>query len=281
MSATPARERLLKLPNAPLAEVVFEFRWALRGPADGPPWSRQDPGYPLLVPEFTAAARRRGYAFSRKLNTDANAIVAAHSVDFRFFKREDLPFPIWQIGPGIFACNESTNYSWNYFRKQCLAGVKTIYSCYPTAKNLNISPIHLEIRYIDFFNRDLLGHTNIVDFLNDNTNLAIDSTRLLNDRQLGPFSEGRLQLSQSIVGKDNTRFYIDVANARTGDEDAIALTSKVITSYSNFTLPAGGIARERSLSGWLDDAHGVTSSFFRNFISDALMAKFKAPRKAG
>ena len=109
------------LPNAPLTEVVFEMRWALEDRGKGVSTSSSDPGYPLLVDNFSVAAKKYGLNF--ELRMDREGIMAAHSIGYRYRKGKEQLFPIWQIGPGIFASNDSTTYEWESYKNLTLEAV--------------------------------------------------------------------------------------------------------------------------------------------------------------
>jgi hypothetical protein len=72
---------------------------------------------------------------------------AAHSVVRRFYKAKDRPFPIMQIGPGIFATNESSEYDWRLFKKQAEQGIRALLRSYPKLDFFILKPIHMELRY--------------------------------------------------------------------------------------------------------------------------------------
>ena len=105
----------MKLPNAPLLEVIFELRWALEGAENLPVQLRQDPAYPLLAYEFTEKAKLHGFVHRREIEGFPTGPLG-HKVHYRYNENENAPFPIWQIGPGVFAYNESTEYEWKSYR---------------------------------------------------------------------------------------------------------------------------------------------------------------------
>ena len=51
-----------KLPSAPLAEVVFEMRWALQGPPELPVQLLSDPGYYVLADAFGREVAKDGFS---------------------------------------------------------------------------------------------------------------------------------------------------------------------------------------------------------------------------
>jgi hypothetical protein len=68
----PANKPLAKLPNAPLAEAVFEYQWALPGPESLPSLLKSDPGYYAARDGFTTRAKKLGFGVVR----DMTALVA-------------------------------------------------------------------------------------------------------------------------------------------------------------------------------------------------------------
>jgi uncharacterized protein (TIGR04255 family) len=113
-----------RLPNAPLAEVVFELRWILeQGPIPGP-YMNFDPMLIPLLQKFSVAMENSG--FSHKQDFAHPAQTTPYGVVRRFYKNDESPFPIVQIGAGIFATNESTQYEWRTFKAQVLRYVVSV-----------------------------------------------------------------------------------------------------------------------------------------------------------
>ncbi len=111
----------MQLPNAPLVEVIFELHWNLLGTPtlqNAPSPFRTDPGYPYLVSGFPKAADKAGYVHQREVNSSTPLGPLAYVVQHRFQKHEDVVLPLWQIGPGIFTCNDSSTYEWASFRTE-------------------------------------------------------------------------------------------------------------------------------------------------------------------
>ena len=276
-----SKRKSLKLPNAPLAEVIFELRWALPGDPTVPIQIRQDPGYVLLTEGFTALARKRGFRSRRAMSADSSALIAGHSVGFRFFPVEEAPYPIWQIGPGIFACNESVNYEWPMYRQLCLKGIETLYSTYPRISHFSLEPVHLELRYVDVFTEDMLGHNDILQFLRQNTKLGFQLKEFSANGRLASRTEGRALFAQKTKADTNTDFSYEVAGGSSSGKPSMIVISKVTTRKDKIAAPVASSSREKFYAKWLDDAHEITSQFFKDFVSDQLMRKFKATVKAG
>src|SRR5712691_9461333 len=137
-----------QLPNAPLVEAVFEMRWALQGPPGVPTLLHTDPGFLQTQEAFSARAAKIGFPARRDM-TQGPEMPGGHTISRRFFPLPEVGFPILQIGPGIFATNQSTEYDWENFRKQALQGVRAVLESYPALPNFPMNPIYLELRYVD------------------------------------------------------------------------------------------------------------------------------------
>jgi len=93
------------LPKAPMVEVVFELRWKLQtGPKGEVMVLQSDPGLVPLVDRFSKRMKQIGFSYQRDMSHPLQT--GPHGVARRFSKSADLPFPLQQIGPGIFASNE-------------------------------------------------------------------------------------------------------------------------------------------------------------------------------
>src|ERR1043165_8883659 len=101
----PAGDRL---PNAPLSEVVFELRWELLPDPSGP--FPTDPGLAPLIDQFTTRIKAKGFGIAKDMAQ--HSFVVAHTVARRFYQAEDAPFPLMQVGPGVFATNQDSKYVW-------------------------------------------------------------------------------------------------------------------------------------------------------------------------
>jgi uncharacterized protein (TIGR04255 family) len=264
----------MKLPNAPLSEVVFELRWELEGAESVPIQLRRDPAYPLLAYQFAEEAKRHGFPIQRDLSGQQPSPLG-HSIQYRYFRAADVPFPLWQIGPGIFAYNESTDYEWNSYRESLQQALNALLTSYPKTKAFRMRPIHLELRYVDVFDHDLLGHTDLEKFLQRDTTLSIDINDFFyRDNFDGPFV-GRLDIRRRLKTDRDSYFNMVVSTGESDGRTALILISKVFKQSDNMDL--GNQARfilGRILK-WTDIAHDLTHNFFWDLIGDELMRKFK------
>lgn len=263
----------MKLPNAPLAEVVFELRWALEGPSDVPVQLRQDPAYSLMSYEFTDRAKRAGFVFRREMSTSPTGPLG-HSVHYRFTQDDQSPFPLLQIGPGLFAYNESTNYEWTAFKKSLREALRILLASYPKTKLLRMKPVHMELRYIDTFDVDLLGHNDIARFVNENTNMKIEQNEFLRSKHFSEETEGRIHLIKRLKDAPDTIFSFDAGAGEANNRPGIVSFTKVIKQAADLELGETPGPIMSNITKWADRAHGLTHEFFWDFIGADLMKKF-------
>jgi uncharacterized protein (TIGR04255 family) len=106
--------------------------------------------------------KRHGYGFFRDMSPPLET--GAYGVARRFFKSPDSPFPIMQVGPGSLATNESSLYEWNTFKTQIGVGLCTLFDSYPQITFFKLEPSLVELRYIDVFDKSLLGDGGVSRF---------------------------------------------------------------------------------------------------------------------
>lgn len=277
----PAKKRTKsysQLPNAPLVEVVFELHWKLQEDASMPKQFWSDPGYPLLIEEFIPSASKHGFKKTKRMGV--GSILTPHSVGLRFYKSENKPFPLLQIGPGIFASNESAAYDWGTFKRQTLDGVKILLSSYPKTKGLSLAPNYLELRYINSFDSSLSPQQNLITFLNEKSSFNIKLPPFLSKQPIGKSPKARLFFDFPVVKKKNTSFQVEIGSGTAKDKKTILLTSRVISTLDKANIGKTDKTQINYISKWLELAHSLTSPFFKDFVDKSLMAEFKKDTNA-
>jgi uncharacterized protein (TIGR04255 family) len=260
---------LEKLPNAPLVEAVFELRWAVQ-----PGIAYADPGFPALREAFSKQAKRLGFVAHRDM-APPDLAAAPHSVARRFYVAEDKDFPLMQIGPGIFAANESVEYNWAAFRKQVVDGVRLLLETYPKLSSFPFTPTYLELRYVDAFDASLIDTSDLIEFLNQATTLKLELPEVFT--KIGSIgTKGRLILQTALKQRKDSYFIFDIGSGtRNAGDDIVRMETKVHTG-------AGGVPKVRAVSHflkeldrWLEFAHQHTSPFFKGFVTTKVMDTFR------
>jgi uncharacterized protein (TIGR04255 family) len=252
--------------------VVFEIRWALHGDETIPPPFRVDPGFGVLVDAFTEGARKLGFPVRREIAPISQ--LNAWQIFCRYYRSDNQNFPILQIGPGIFAANQSSEYDWISFRKLAREGVELLLRAYPRLRDFPFSPIQSELRYIDVFDQGVIGTLDFVEFANTATTMKISLPN-----KLSGISEiakaGRIQFSFPVEGRKDTIFLFDYASGLRAPEDPIIrLETKVISTSNGLPSLRKGRGGVDTIDEWLEGAHAVTSPFFKRFINQTIMQKF-------
>jgi uncharacterized protein (TIGR04255 family) len=258
------------LPSAPLAEVVFELRWQLQpGPL---------PYDPMLIPllhQFSEAMSAAGYPHSVDLSVPMQT--GPYGVLRRYMKTADSAFPLMQVGPGIFAANESAAYVWRTYKAQVIAGLKALFASYPSNFGFSILPVHLELRYVDAFDKATVGTSELFRFIESGTCLDFKFPSVLDKREFWADTTGRLFLQRNVRGEKETIFTMDLASAHRTEtkQNIIQLISRVLTVGVGIPRRKSSDAFIKDVSEWLEMAHGLTSPFFKEFISPSILEKFK------
>ena len=262
------------LPNAPLTEVIFELRWALEeGEGILPPF-RQDPGYTVLTHAFRDSAKRAGFPVVKDLSPGIPPM--AYSVGLRFYQSPERAFPIWQIGPGIFAANQSADYEWAKFKKLVLKGVSHLLKTYPKMKTFRLRPLKFELRYIDNFAKELVKTLEFPKFISKVTTWSVEVPKFfVNNKSIGTIRSGRVVYAFPVRNMKNTTVSFDFGSGKKDERSTFRLDTKFVTQGE----PIFSSTREdiflRRLGSWLESAHGFTSPFFASFIRPEILEKFK------
>jgi uncharacterized protein (TIGR04255 family) len=118
-----------RLPKKPLAEAIFELRWA-------PDETRVkgltvDPGFRLLVGRYYDRVKADYPNVVDLPTAQIPEELAAYAVRHQFRASKDGR-PVTQLGPGIVTVNETAAYSWATFKPRILSAVGALFESYPT-----------------------------------------------------------------------------------------------------------------------------------------------------
>jgi hypothetical protein len=264
----------IRLPNAPLVEAVFELRWALQGGPPGSPW-HTDPGFFPMRESFTKNVARLGFVELRDL-VGPQEVLVGNAIARRYYLAKDQDFPLMQMGPGIFASNQSAEYDWPSFKKQVLDGVRAVLASYPSLPSFPLTPNYLELRYIDAFDASLVDTTDFVRFLDAATTMKLDGPPFMtSDKKFADKRHGRVQLQTAAKDWKASQFAFDLASGLRQEQAIIRLESKVGTTAEGTPRLREPRAFLSEVGKWLEFAHGITSPFFRDFVKAPVMEKFK------
>lgn len=269
----------MKLNNTPLVEVVFELRWALPGRDDVPAPFRQDPGYGLLVLQFPQAAKDVGYSEQTEVGNQSAGPIS-YNIQYRFLKEKDQPFPVMQIGPGIFAANMSSDYEWEKFRAQIDNGVDALLKAYPQSSALSLRPLRVEIRYINAFSDKHMKNLDIVRFLKEDTKINFSLPEFFSKTEFSENINLQLRSGMSLKSDPSTNFSFDIATGQANTTPAIIVVTRIVKAFSQDGEPPVRDKLRKQILEWADSAQPLALAFFQDLLSDDFMTKLREPSSA-
>lgn len=269
-----SKSQASRLPSAPLTEVIFEFRWKLKGDENTPPPFRQDPGYFVCLESFFKAIKEYGFTESKRVPPEG-AYAAGQSVEYRFYKKSGQDFPLVQIGPGLLAVNDSSSYIWDDFKPLCLNTLERLLDSYPKLKTHPLTPLQLDIKYIDVFKPSSATGEDFLRFLQESTNFKVQLPEILSSDLFESVKAGQFSLNFPVRGKPNTNFSIVLRNPEVSGVRNVVLQSSVNTALAANELGQSSKEILNAVTHWLDTAHERTSPFFRSFVTESLLTQFK------
>ncbi len=243
----------MKLPNAPLKEVIFEIFWA--SPQDG---DTINDGFDLALGAF--AIKMEEAELSKVIRkVPANTIVPPGVLTHQFWKGEQL-WPVVQIGPGTMAVNDiGRNYEWEgkggYFELIKLS-LKNINESHRT--ELPVSKATL--RYIDQVEID--RKVNARDFLRENFKIELNASFDF------PGKEEKFNITQTFRLDDGSALVLVI------EEIFDKGTDKKNLSWNTIIEKKFAGVDQNVIIEWADEAHNVASRTFRELLKPGFYDSF-------
>ncbi len=250
------------LKNKPLVEVIFEVRWQLQELKEG---GKIDPHYKLLVGRLYDRCNKE-YPYHEQLPTALMPDEMLENVIQHRFRKGETTWPLIQIGPGIFAVNDTNNYVWNDFEKRTLKGVSTLFEIYPDSKNLIISDLML--RYINAVKFDF-ENDDIFQFLRDKMQLEISMpSQLFEEVEVEKKPLNFNWVFSFPCAKPKATITLGFGRGKTQDTDALVWETLVQSKSPDIPkLPS-------ELDRWLNDAHDIAEDWFFK-LAENLLERFE------
>lgn len=249
------------LQNKPLAEAIFELRWALEAVA-----GRQvDPYYPIMLGEFFAAVKER-YPYWEPLVPPGMPVELAPQGVHHRFRAAAGQWPLVQLGPGIMTVNDTEGYQWEGFQKICMEMVETLIGLYSSQKR-DFSPALISLRYID---AQALHGVPVTEFLTK-LKLKLEPGATLFDSGWiqGPETKHlALALSYESV-KPKGVFTARFNQGETDSQPGLIWDTQILSSGDD--LPVG----QGEIEQWLHAAHATTSDWFFRQIEGELLEAYQ------
>jgi uncharacterized protein (TIGR04255 family) len=156
-----------------------------------------DPGFMHFQSAFDGIMSSRGFK-SHQMVAEPGPTVP-HAIVKRYRLADNQPFPLVQIGHGIFACNFSTDYEWANFRQFAESLLQSLEKAYAKSALCPLNPARLELRYIDIFDAELMGHTSFGRFLKEDTKFDYEGLPFLNSNLFTGDESGQILLRRNIA----------------------------------------------------------------------------------
>ena len=245
------------LPNKPLVEAIFEFRWRIPG-------EEGDPHYPLFVGRLYDRVQPQ-YPFHEPLPTSMIPLPAAANVIQHRFRVQKGRWPLVQVGPGLVTVNDTEGYIWQDFGRQAKSLMKAIYEAYPEPQQLNVA--NLVLRYLDAFELDL--NQDMLDYLSDKLKSKVSfPSELFRDTAVSTCPKTLNIMASFITEKPKGNILVRFGSGTHKEKPALIMELAVRSDASDLpSMPEG-------FEGWVEDAHKLTDDWFFKFIEGELERRF-------
>lgn len=247
------------LPNKPLVEALFEFKW---GP-DVP----EILGYPIVVGAL--------YEHLKNIYPDIEDLplnrvpheLTSYMVRQRFRKTKE-GWPLVQIGPGILTVNDTEGYTtWDGYYNSVYHVIEKLYEAHPKSKEL--VPQGFLLRYINAVEFDF-DRENVLTFLESKfkTKVVVDKNIFAVGSSAERPGELILRLSFPLGTPKGSATVQFSSGVKLGKP---ALIWELIVSSS----PPQVAQMPKGASAWLQEAHNVIEHWFIKLTEGDLLERFK------
>ena len=248
------------LPRHPLVEAVFEFKWKLSG---GDAQAPTDPDYKLLVGSLFDRIRERYPTHEEQPAASIPDQFVPQIIQHRF--KADSGYPIVQLGPGIFAVNETVRYSWATYKPTVMDALADLRATY--RGTLTIDSIVL--RYINAIPFDPAEQDSIA-YVRDNLNVdVVLPPGLLADRPVTGHPQAfAFQVNYQLTDPAGV-MALKIADGRSNDQPSLIWEISVQSGGED--VPDLG-----HVETWLDRAHAIARAWFFTVIAGRLEAEYRS-----
>lgn len=253
-----------RLPNKPLAEAIFDFRWDLQTIAGQ---LRRDPGFRFLIGMFYDRIRK-----TFPLNVDLPQAevpeeITGHVVRHQFRVGRDA-WPVVQIGPGILTFNETKDYRWETFLPQLLDVLKALFESYPTHIS-PLSPVQVELKYINATPFDS-SKSDLLEFLRDCLHTRIEMDPSLFDASVS--SPTPIDINLAMRYRLQRPAAIGVMSFAAGKRgDVPSIIWQILVRSHGGHVPK----KQEHFEAWLNEAHQVAEKWFLTLSRGKLYESFE------
>ncbi len=261
----PESEYPSHLPNAPLAEAIFELRWELE---PRPPGIQHDPGFRLLLGRYYDRIRER-YPFAQDLAvSQVPEDLAAYAVRHQFRAGKEA-WPVTQLGPGILTVNETHAYEWDKFQPLLLESISATFESYPSDIR-KFTPAHAELRYVNAIPIEDASAVILLDYLREKLHIDLSIQADLFENPNASKAAGSLNLNLGYE-LDQPKGVGTLLFATGTSEGKPALIWQIQVRSLKEHAPKSA----EEFEPWLSAAHGLIEKWFFTLCDGPLLESFR------
>jgi len=246
--------KIQKLPKAPLQEVIFELLWEIGFDQQGSPVDSEFEFAQGLfannvLPEFPVGKRTM---------PEGSPIKIYPKTIHQFWKAENK-WPVLQIGPGIFAINDTEeNYDWhNKFFPLIKNGIDKLEKSY----RHSLVYKNVSLRYIDAVEMTIEERSDILKYVNDRFNLELSHGFSV------PGSLSNLNLTQTFDVNEETKVSLIITDGvNKFNKPALIWQTHIISNARK---------DKSNIIEWVEMAHKITSNIFVDMLDKQFYDSFK------
>ena len=245
------------LPNKPLVEAIFEFRWQITR-------EEGDPHYPLFVGRLYDRVQSE-YPFHEPLPSALIPLPAVTNIVQHRFRAKKDRWPLVQVGPGIVTVNDTEGYIWQDFGQRAKVLTKAIYEAYPEPQELRVA--NLNLRYLDAF--ELESNQNMLDYLSEKLKSTVSlPSQLFADTAVSSFPKTFNMMAAFATEKPKGNIVVRFGSGKHDDKPALIMELAVRSESSDIpNMP-------EEFEAWVETAHKLTDDWFFKFIEGELERRF-------
>lgn len=240
----------LKLPKAPLQEVIFELYWDLEHTEGG---FKNDPGFALAQGIFSSLIEEEFPVIKNIGLEGGDTFYFGPHLVHQFWKGESM-WPVVQLGPGLLAINDTEkNYDWHgdflpLIKKMVVALIKAY-------KN-DLAFNKITLKYIDAIE---MPEGDIINFVNDN--FEVDFKTKYNV----PGTLDALNIASRYNLEDETKLGFNMANGLKNGNSAFIWNTSILKEAP---------LHPDELFPWIEKSHDIVSELFKQTVKKKFYESF-------
>jgi len=246
---------ILKLPKAPLQEVIFEVRWDLD--VNLPSQQEYDAEIETAVGTLKTLLMDQFPLFQRKLPPELPVQFLNNQIVYQYWTDKNT-WPLMQLGPGVFTVNDTDKeYEWSgKFYPLIKSGLEALIQSYSKEPSFRMA----SLRYIDVVRVNDYKFDSWENFIQKNLNFKFEN--MFDTRgKLKQFT-----LTQVFETKEADDLHITISNGKNAKKEDILIWETNLINVRSFN--------KEELLDWADQAHAISSELFEEICQKGFYGSF-------